>query len=407
VFTEIELWGWRQFDHVKIQLHPRLTILTGANGAGKTTILTILAQHFGWDVPFSSTPGAGRKGATVYLSGLRRRRGRKAPAEPTVEIGRIGYESTKEARLTVPAEVASQFSIDIQGRQNQRGILIASHRPVYFYQRVERIPVQLDAREQLAAAYINEARDIYRGARPPSPSFRIKEALISLATFGYGNEAVDRNPEAVALFEGFEEILRIVLPPSLEFRGLRVHLPEVVLDTSSGPVSFDAMSGGIAALVDAAWQIYMYRASDQAPFCVAIDEPENHLHPELQRTIVPALMTAFPEAQFVISTHNPLVITSEPSSRVYVLRFVGPNRVRSELLDFTNKAATADETLMDVLGIPNTLPEWVLIELRQIIAKYAADGLTESNVAELRSDLRELGVGYLLPHTVADLVAAR
>ena len=41
---------WRQFGSVDIDLSRRMTILTGANGAGKTTILNLLSRHFGWSI---------------------------------------------------------------------------------------------------------------------------------------------------------------------------------------------------------------------------------------------------------------------------------------------------------------------------------------------------------------------
>jgi predicted ATPase len=40
-FRSLRIEGWRQFDNVDIELHPRLTVLTGANGAGKTSLLRI------------------------------------------------------------------------------------------------------------------------------------------------------------------------------------------------------------------------------------------------------------------------------------------------------------------------------------------------------------------------------
>ena len=97
-------------------------------------------------------------------------------------------------------------------------------------------------------------------------------------------------------------------------------MPEVILETGTGDFSLDAASGGIAALVDVAWQIYMRSRSDKA-FIVLMDEPENHLHPSLQRSVLPGLIGAFPDAQFVVSTHNTFVVTSVRDSNVMVLGF--------------------------------------------------------------------------------------
>lgn len=46
------------------------------------------------------------------------------------------------------------------------------------------------------------------------------------------------------------------------------------------------------------------------PLIILIDEPESHLHIALQRTILPYLVKCFKNAQFIVATHSPFVITS-------------------------------------------------------------------------------------------------
>ena len=41
-----------------------------------------------------------------------------------------------------------------------------------------------------------------------------------------------------------------------------------------------------------------------------IDEVELHLHPRWQQRVLPDLTRTFPNAQFVVSTHSPLVLTT-------------------------------------------------------------------------------------------------
>lgn len=65
-FTSIRLRNWRQFASVSIDFHPRLTIITGSNGAGKSTILNICSQHFGYARPFLATPKRRKGGGIAY-----------------------------------------------------------------------------------------------------------------------------------------------------------------------------------------------------------------------------------------------------------------------------------------------------------------------------------------------------
>jgi len=52
---------------------------------------------------------------------------------------------------------------------------------------------------------------------------------------------------------------------------------------------------------------------------VLIDEPEAHLHIELQKEIMPFLTEMFPNIQFIIATHSPFVLSSLDNAVVYDL----------------------------------------------------------------------------------------
>ena len=221
MFNSVSIQRWRQFRSIEIELHDRLTILTGANGAGKTTILNMLNRHFGWNTKFISTPR--RKKELVeyfsdYWSGEVPESDRTAPQDGHRQIGTITYRDGATARIRVPSEVAQEYKIQIDGQQAIQGLFVSSHRPVFFYQRVEQIPTAPSARQQLLDQYLNEVRSRYSGGgRVQSPSYRLKEALISLAVFGFGNDVVTPNPQYRRTFEGFQEVLRTVLPDKFGF----------------------------------------------------------------------------------------------------------------------------------------------------------------------------------------------
>ncbi len=403
-FETLTLKEWRQFDSVEISFHPRLTVLTGANGAGKTTLLNILSQHFGWNTPFISTARPTRKGIFRYFT-------RWLPGHEddgvggNETIGVLSYGDGPRADLTVPESDNPNFQVQIAGQQPVPGLFLPSHRPVYSYQRVEQIPTHLDARQEIFEQYFNNLRQFYSPrASIDSPSFRLKAALISLGTFGYGNEVVARNQEAIETFEGFQEILRKVLPPQLGFQRLAIRMPDIVFEcVGNNDFSLDAASGGVAAIVDVAWQIYMKSLIEEGEFVVLADEPENHLHPELQRSLLPGLMEAFPRVQFIVATHNPFMVTSVPDSNVFVLHYY-EGKVHSRVLADVDRSASANRVLMDVLGVPFPMPLWVEDRVNRIVARVQAEEVSAEALHKARAELSEVGFGHLFPDVVERLL---
>lgn len=405
MFRAIRVNNWRQFAEVAIDFHPRLTVLTGANGAGKTTLLHLLNRHWGWNIQYVSSPRSGRKGHRRYWAGFwnPEEAGSEEPDTTTYEIGTIEYAEHPSARLTVPRDVDQTFQVKISPMPGLSGVYVPSHRPLYLHHPVENIPTKVDARKQIFDLYMAEVRNQWAvNRRVKSPSFMLKQSLISLATFSYETEAIAANPEAREAFEGFQEILAVVLPATLGFKQLRVKVPDVILETSTGDFSLDAVSGGVSALIDVAWQVFLY-SSLFDEFVVVIDEPEAHLHPALQQSVLPNLLEAFPTAQFIVASHNPFVVTSAQDSAVYVLRYDQQEKVNSFLLGEVNKAGSANEILRDVLGVQSTSAQWVDDELKRVLAAFADADLTEESLERLRQDLNRLGLGRFLPQALDQL----
>jgi predicted ATP-binding protein involved in virulence len=80
-FSRLTLGNWRQFDRVDIDLSKQVTVLTGQNGSGKTTILNLLNRHFGWTLNFVSTPFYGKR-ANRFWSDVWRSNERSTWDEP-------------------------------------------------------------------------------------------------------------------------------------------------------------------------------------------------------------------------------------------------------------------------------------------------------------------------------------
>ncbi|RYZ90009.1 MAG: ATP-binding protein [Proteobacteria bacterium] len=321
-----------------------------------------------------------------------------------VTIGSIKYSSGQEAKLQIPKIVGQNtYDVSISNQSPIEGVHISSHRTIYTYQQIQNIPTVPRRRNDVFNNYVNILRTRMSGGHTQwSPQYYMKETLIALATFGYGNQAVHADIESATIFEDFQKILKIMLPQNLGFERLSIRVPEVMLETKTGNFPIDALSGGSSAIVDLAWQIFMFQPTT-GDFVVTLDEPENHLHPELQRRVLRDLIEAFPTVQFVVATHSPFVVSSVPDSSVYVLSYNDDRSVSSHLLDTANKAGSANEILREVLGVDITIPIWAENQLQELIDRYSKKEFDRETLGSLKLEMNRLGMGNQIPQALASL----
>lgn len=400
-FKNLHIEEWKQFQKVDVVFHDRLTILTGANGSGKTTLLHLLARHFGWNFSELATPAKDKQsGAIKFFTNLWRKLHHKdIPVENDI-IGRIIYSDDSVSDLAIPHTDSAVYQINIINQKHIVGLNILSHRSAFKYQSIPSITTQKRSRREaynnVEANIRDEALASGRHLVEKAINYHIKETLLSWAIGGEGNTFIEPDKELIDWFNGFENVLKILMPKNIGFEKITIRNYEIVLVTQSGDFMLDAVSGGIAALVDLGWQIYNL-ANSEEEIVVVIDEVENHLHATMQRSVLPDLLEAFPNVQFIISTHSPLVVSSVKDSNVYAFRYNSENRVYSEQLDLVHKARTATEILNEVLGVPFTMPIWAENSLNSIIAKYKNIELTSESVNEMREEFRKLGLESLMP----------
>lgn len=399
MFKNLAINNWRQFSEIGIDFHEHLTIITGSNGAGKTTMLNLLSKCTGVASNIVSSYELDEHGAGHYTAST----SVLDSDVKTIEIGELSTSGGETCKISVPQNVvAGTYEPIIKARE--KGVFIRSHRPVYPYKKLENISTQINSRAMIFDKYFNYhtkfSNDEYSTNRV---TILLKETLAGLATFGEGNSSVSKNDEARKMFSQYVEILKLVLPPKIGFRSIKVSVPEVIICTDTGDFPIDASSGGIASLIDITWQLFMF--SDPCEeFIAIIDEPENHLHPELQKSFLGNLIKAFPRTQFIVATHNPFMITSQKDSKVYALYYNNNKKVFSKELDYVNKASSANEILREVLGLESTLPLWTEETLNTIVKKYLGQDLTGELFEELRKELDELGLADHLPNSVAQIM---
>ena len=419
MFTRLSIKDWRQFSNIDIVFHEHLTVLTGANGAGKTTVLNLLSKSTGWNPQFVSSYEKDEKGVSKYFNSLKSL-GQKLFIKLTStndkqaiknKLGELEFSDGVICDLVLPDNITNgTYGIEVKGGKTEKGVYVNSHRPNFPYKAVKSVPTSVATRQQIYNKY-NEFNktfvfDTYRNANEVSATSLIKETLASLAIFGYGNQSVIPNETARKLFEGYVNILRIVLPPKLGFENISVNIPEVMLCTKTGNFPIDAVSGGISSIIDITWQLYMFADTSES-FVALIDEPENHLHPELQKSFLGNLIKAFPNVQFIVATHNPFMISAVKESNVYVLDYNAEHKVFSAKLDYVNRAGTSNAILREVLGIDTSIPFWAENHLKQIIREYLAKDFTQDNLDNLRREMEEIGLAEFIPDTISQIAGGK
>lgn len=401
ILTKIHIENWKQFEKIDIEFNSRLTVITGANGAGKSTLLRILGRLIGWNSNEIVVP-SGKKGPEGGFIVRKVKRG--SNQVPTTQIGTIELVGNRNILLNVPLSSNSvSYDISFDYYNSERGINIPSHRTQYSYKAVTSIPVKAHTRTEAYSFFSDALRYRFQNdtySRKELPGYQMKSSLISMAVFGSGNTYVKPDKDAETLFLGFIEVLKKLLPETIGFETIIIREGEVVLVTKTGEFLLDSVSGGIGSLLDLAWQIYMFNSNDVEPFFVLIDEAENHLHASMQRRLLPTLLDAFPNAQFIVTTHSPLMVNSVKNSSVYVLNYNEENSVYSQLLDFENKAANASQILREVLGVPVTMPIWVEESLDNILKDLRGRELTSESYLELKNRLAEIGLSDHLPQAL-------
>ncbi len=282
------------------------TVLLGDNGVGKTTMLQLLAC-FGtksWASEQNSTH------PTIYLNGVQRllRSGKEAGRASVRLFPRSGPDAPSDLLLETSPSGANWEApgLIFFGYGGARRMSLTSLQedpwPQSLHSLFDDEAPLLNPEEWLLEADYAAAKDSPVQARARSQRNRIREVLVQLL------------PDV--------EDVRIEMPTE------RVSRPHVEFKTPYGWVELGQLSLGYRTLtawmVDLAARLYRCYPDSPNPLAepaiVLVDEIDLHLHPRWQRTLMAYLSERFPQTQFIVTAHSPLVVQAAEDANVVLLR---------------------------------------------------------------------------------------
>jgi predicted ATP-binding protein involved in virulence len=428
------------FENLEIPLAPternpsNITILVGNNGSGKTSILQALATSLSWFIARLRTEkGSGNpihedailNSANTAAIEIEICDSLGSSANPNKsETGDRFQWTLAKTRTGRNTQYTSQLLDCTRLAHHYRSALTDDDQtslPLIAFYPVERVVLniplkirtkhsflQLDAYDNARSQGFDFGRffEWFREREDTENEWGISEDLLSKLKKRSGtnldiwkqlNElnalAKDRQLTAV------RTAIRHFMPHMDNLRVHRKPHPYMAIDKNGETLNVTQLSQGeksLMALVgDIARRLAMLNPALDNPLTgdgiVLIDEVDLHLHPSWQRSLCDRLIETFPNCQFVLTTHSPLVISDCKNVLVYTLTNgelrqlpsqygQDANTVLLDVMDTSIRNEKIDTELNDLL---DAIQDSKLTEAKQLLAELTEELSATPNHLEL------------------------
>jgi len=325
---QLTIKAFRGIDSLALTLDPKLTVIVGDNGVGKTSVLdaiAILLDNYLARWLRGSAQSAERLKDSDIKFGCN-------TASVAIRVHHRGLDGewalrrqTRQGRIrgSSPSDFSSLNAL-------VRGVLAAdegrlSGAPLLIYYGQRRAVLDLPRRirsvsNQKPEAAFDDAlkvgdlnfREFVAWFRDKS----LQEAQNWRRDRLYVDIQLDAVRRAMTKATGLSDpSYRVPTPSGLCFtkRGVELRVDQL----SSGERSFLSLAGDLAR------RLAMLNPDGPDPLegdgIVLIDEVELHLHPKWQRTFIPWMVKTFPNCQFIVTTHSPQVLGEVNAESIRVL----------------------------------------------------------------------------------------
>ena len=190
--------------------------------------------------------------------------------------------------------------------------------------------------------------------------------------------------------------LILILTKDLEIFIRRENGEEEILPTR---LLSDGIKGVLGLVADIAYRMALLNPQllhriNETPGVVLIDEIDMHLHPSWQKTIINDLKDAFPNVQFIFTTHSPSILSNVYQEHILILD-------EYKVYHPTDKTYGRDvDSILKQLMEVDVRPDGVVQKLRDF-----SDSLEEGNLSLARRLLDELEL--ILGSNDSEIISAK
>ena len=389
------------------------TVILGDNGVGKTTLLRCLARmepYLARGVPNYDLGTMSRDQMLPLFYSLSEE-----------ELGTLYQSKVKiKANLIYGASLTDfkNLSPDIINRRTERISLDFSIMPSSSDERSS-FPIDKDlfelkcygygATRKIGKATLSDASLNEQYYKETSASLFLENDLLINAEewllqadysskYSKGQKQKDLQKQINDIKEIFKKALPDVEDVDIFLDELQDSRPQLRFLMPYGWIPFVDMGLGYKTMMtwilDLVIRLYKrYPESDDPllePAIVLVDEIDLHLHPKWQRTIMEFLTKRFPNTQFIVTAHSPLVVQAAQDANIVLLRREGDRVVidnNPEIIDNWR----VDQILTTVFDLPSgrsaKLDPW--LEERELI--LTKSHLTQEDKARLNVIAEEIG----------------
>ena len=412
--NNLYLDNYRCFKNFTIDFHEQLTVLVATNGKGKTAILDAIAVAFG---TFVNSTGLAR-GAVFHRSDVQKIKARETKTNEMEEIyplvlevnGMINNQFTQWQREFNKPNGATtvRFTKPLinygQDIRNKVVHGVDEILPLISYYGTGRL-WGLKNRTLYKKQYETSRLSGYIDCLDPLSSYKSFESwyeYICKSEFEIRMEALEKEHdnllynEFTTIRKSLQEAVNHILEKNTGWKNIiyKQKAKAIVAQNENfGELSVIQLSDGIRNMIglvaDIAYRAvklnpHLENAPKQTPGIVLIDEVDMHLHPKWQQTVLTDLISAFPNIQFIVTTHSPQVLSTVKREQI---RILGDNVVSTPS---THSFGEDSSVLLAELMNVSPLPPLEIVEKRKEYQRLIEDREYESPRAkELQKELIE------------------